>query len=492
MTEERDIVFPGYEQWVWTALAALEEKKGREDFALKALGLVYFKYIQDRFALRYYELLEEGEGREEEAAAYAEAGYCFVPGEARWIRIFSAADEHKGAALDGAIEIVGQEGPSLAGLWPRRYAALDAGALTMAVERLHYICMAEPQQRCELDRRCFDYALERFAAGSQKLAGQCCTPPGVAKLAAAALQIDGGCIYDPCCGVGNLLLEAAQYAAGNGGKKLFVQGQEREADLWKIARMNLSIHGLDGDLGAENADTFVKCQYPVLKADYILADPPFSEKLRAEVGEAIFCGEMPADNAGFSWMLHMLEHLAPGGRMGVLLANNYLTGIRKGAKAFRQRLVEQDLVDVIIRLPSQLYPGTQAMSSLWILSGKKALPGMTLFVDAQTIGTMESKSLRVLMKEDVQKIGELCRIFYSGRTLHKRGFCAVVSRADIAEQDYALHPGCYVERDIEAPMSAGTDDRMAQLAGELSALLSRSHSMEMNMRRMLEEIGYDL
>ena len=260
--------------------------------------------------------------------------------------------------------------------------------------------------------------------------------------------------------------------------------------------MNLAIRGIEPDLGKYAADTFLDDQHPTLRADFIMANPPFNlsnwgaEQLKDDVRWQY--GLPPAGNANFAWIQHMIHHLAPGGRMGVVLANGSLSSQSGGEGEIRKNIIEADLVDCIVALPSQLFYTTQIPVSLWFISKRKKQPGKTLFIDARKMGAMVTRKLRELTDADIQKIASTYQAFTSGTLEDVKGFCAVASTEEIARQDYILTPGRYVGIEEQADDGEPFEEKMARLTGELSDLFAQSHQLEAQIKEQLGAIGYEI
>ena len=279
-------------------------------------------------------------------------------------------------------------------------------------------------------------------------------------------------------------------------KDISVYGQDSNPTTWKMAQMNLAIRGIEADLGRYNADTFFNDCHPTLKADFVMANPPFNlsdwgaDKLSDDVRWKY--GTPPNGNANFAWIQHIIHHLAPSGRAGIVLANGSLSSQSGGEGEIRKQIVEADLVDCILAMPSQLFYTTQIPVSVWFLNKDKKQKGKTLFIDARNMGTMITRKLRQLTDEDIRMVAETVDAFEAGTLAEEKGFCAVVPTAEIAKQDFILTPGRYVGIAEQKAESEPFGEKMARLTGELSGLFKQSHSLEEEIKRQLESIGYEL
>ena len=308
-------------------------------------------------------------------------------------------------------------------------------------------------------------------------------------------------MYDTCCGSGGMFVQSSKFIENHSGniQDISVYGQDSNPTTWKLAQMNLAIRGIEPDLGKYAADTFLDDRHPTLRADFIMANPPFNlsnwgaEQLKDDVRWQY--GLPPAGNANFAWIQHMIHHLAPGGRMGVVLANGSLSSQSGGEGEIRKNIIEGDLVDCIVALPSQLFYTTQIPVSLWFISKRKKQPGKTLFIDARKMGAMVTRKLRELTdgdNGDIQKIAETYQAFSAGTLAEVKGFCAVATTEEIARQDYILTPGRYVGIEEQAEDTEPFEEKMARLTGELSDLFAQSHQLEAQIKEQLGAIGYEV
>jgi len=295
-----------------------------------------------------------------------------------------------------------------------------------------------------------------------------------------------------------MFVQSAKFIENHGGNinKISVFGQDSNPTTWKMAQMNLAIRGIEADLGKFNADTFFNDCHPQLKADYIMANPPFNlsgwgaDKLADDVRWQY--GTPPSGNANFAWLQHMIWHLAPNGRIGMVLANGSLSSQSGGEGEIRKNIINADLVDCIVAMPTQLFYTTQIPVSLWFLAKNKKQKGKTLFIDARKLGTMVTRKLRELTDEDIKKIADTYNAFVDGTLEDEKGFCAVVTTQDIAKQDYILTPGRYVGIEEQEDDGEPFEEKMGRLTSELSELFAKSHELEVQIRERLGAIGYDV
>ena len=319
------------------------------------------------------------------------------------------------------------------------------------------------------------------------------------------LQPYKGRVYDPCCGSGGMFVQSARFILNHSSNinNISVYGQDSNPTTWKMAQMNLAIRGIEADLGPYNADTFFNDCHPTLKADFVMANPPFNlsdwgaDKLAGDVRWKY--GTPPNGNANFAWIQHIIHHLAPTGRAGVVLANGSLSSQSGGEGEIRRNLVEADLVDCIVAMPPQLFYTTQIPVSIWFFNKDKKQKGKTLFIDARNLGTMVTRKLRELTdseepndRGDIQRIADTYRAYAEGRMEAEKGFCAAATMEEIAAQDFVLTPGRYVGIAEQAEDSEPFAAKMERLTGELSELFKQSHTLEEEIKMQLGRIGYKL
>lgn len=491
----------GFEKQIWDAACVLRGNIDASEYKSVVLGLIFLKYISDRFEAKYQELVNEGEGFEEDMDEYMAENIFFVPENARWKVISAAAHTPQiGTVIDAAMVSIEQANPKLKDILPKNFARpeLDKRRLGEVVDLFTNIQMVEHGDSKDILGRTYEYCLSKFAEQEGKLAGEFYTPACVVKTLVEILQPYNGRVYDPCCGSGGMFVQSAKFVENHAGNinNLSVYGQDSNPTTWKLAQMNLAIRGIDADLGKFNADTFFNDCHPQLKADFILANPPFNlsgwgqDKLLDDVRWQY--GTPPASNANFAWLQHMIWHLAPNGRIGMVLANGSLSSQSGGEGEIRKNIINADLVDCIVAMPSQLFYTTQIPVSLWFLSKNKKQKEKTLFIDARKMGTMVTRKLRELTNEDIQKLADTYNT-YAGGTLEKvKGFCAVATTEEIAKQDYILTPGRYVGIEEQEDDGEPFEEKMGRLTAELSELFQKSHEMEAQIKERLGAIGYEV
>ena len=490
-----------FEKQIWDAACVLRGNMDASEYKSVVLGLIFLKYISDRFEAKYNELVAEGDGFEEDIDEYTSENIFFVPEDAQWRVISAAAHTPEiGTVIDDAMRSIEKENKKLKDILPKNFARpeLDKRRLGDVVDLITNLRMVEHGDSKDILGNAYQYCLRKFAEQEGKLAGEFFTPECVVKTLVEVLQPFNGRVYDPCCGSGGMFVQSARFIENHSGNinRISVYGQDANPTTWKLAQMNLAIRGIDADLGKFSADTFFDDRHPQLKADFIMANPPFNlsnwgaDKLREDVRWAY--GLPPAGNANFAWLQHMIWHLGLGGRIGMVLANGSLSSQSGGEGEIRRNMIEADLVDCIVAMPTQLFYTTQIPVSLWFLAKNKKQKGKTLFIDARKMGMMVTRKLRELTDEDIEKIASTYSAFADGTLEDEKGFCAVAATQEIAKQDYILTPGRYVGIEEQEDDGEPFEEKMGRLTAELGELFAKSHELEDEIRRKLGAIGYGI
>ncbi|MDO9536182.1 MAG: class I SAM-dependent DNA methyltransferase [Bacillota bacterium] len=491
----------GFEKQIWDAACILRGNMDASEYKQVVLGLIFLKYISDKFEARYNELVTEGEGFEEDMDEYAAKGVFYVPPTARWSAI--AAEAHTpdiGKMIDEAMQLIERENKRLKGVLPKNFSRpeLDKRRLGDVVDLFTNISMIEHGDTKDVLGRAYEYCLSKFAEQEGKLAGEFYTPACVVKTLVAVLKPYNGRVYDPCCGSGGMFVQSAKFIENHQGNinNISIYGQDSNATTWKMCMMNLAIRGIEADLGRYNADTFLDDCHTTLRADYILANPPFNlsdwglDKLKDDVRWKY--GLPPAGNANFAWMQHMIHHLSPNGKIALVLANGSLSSQNGGEGEIRKNIINADLVEGIVALPSQLFYTTGIQVSLWFLNKNKKQKGKTLFIDARNHGSMVARTLRELTDNDIEKISNTFTAFEKGNFEEVKGYCAVVDTSEILKRDCILSPGRYVGIEEQEDNGELFDEKIERLTNELSQMLSQSKEFESNMKERLGAIGYEV
>lgn len=491
----------GFEEQIWRAADKLRGNIDASEYKNVVLGLIFLKYISDKFDQRYQELVEEGEGFEEDRDEYTYENIFFVPEGARWKNIAAAAHTPEiGKVIDEAMRLIEAENDRLKNILPKNFARqeLDKRRLGDVVDLFTNVQMAEKGDTRDILGRTYEYCLAKFAEAEGKNAGEFYTPACVVKTLVEVIEPYHGRVYDPCCGSGGMFVQSTEFVKRHQGNinDLAIYGQESNPTTWKMATMNLAIRGIDADLGKFNADTFFNDVHKTEKFDFILANPPFNlsdwggDRLKDDPRWEY--GVPPEGNANFAWVQHMIHHLNRNGRMGMVLANGSLSSQTSGEGDIRANIVKADLVEGIIAMPDKLFYSTGIPVSLWIISKQKAQPGKTLFIDARNMGTMVSRRLREFTDDDIAKVAGTFDAFRDGALEEKKGFSAAVSIEDIAKQDYILTPGRYVGIADAEEDDEPFEEKMPRLTSEISKCFEESNRLQKQIKKNLEAIGYGL
>jgi len=492
----------GFEKQIWDAACVLWGHIPAADYRKVIIGLIFLKYVSGAFEQRYNELVAEGDGFENDPDEYLAENVFFVPEEARWNKIASAAHTPEiGMVIDDAMRAIEKENDSLKNVLPKIYASpdLDKRVLGEVVDLFTNINMYEQGNDKDLLGRTYEYCISQFAAYEGVKGGEFYTPSSIVKTIVAILKPFEDCrVYDPCCGSGGMFVQSAQFIASHAGSidRVSVYGQESNADTWKMAKINMAIRGIDANLGPHQADTFYNDVHKTQKFDFIMANPPFNlsnwgaEHLKDDVRWKY--GMPPAGNANYAWIQHMIHHLAPNGKIGLVLANGALSTQSSGEGDIRRNIVDADLVEGIVAMPTQLFYSVTIPVTLWFISKNKKQKNKTLFIDARKMGHMVDRKHRDFTPEDIQKLADTFTAFEEGTLEDVKGFCAVATTGEIAKQDYILTPGRYVGIEEVEDDGEPFEEKMARLTGELSEMFAKSHELEEEIRRKLGAIGYEI
>ena len=499
---EKNTANIGFEKQIWDAACVLWGHIPAAEYRKVIVGLIFLRYISSAFERRYQELVAEGDGFEDEKDAYLMENIFFVPEEARWATISAAAHKPEiGTVIDNAMRAIENENSSLKNVLPKNYASpdLDQRVLGDVVDVFTNMDMSDTEGSKDLLGRTYEYCIAQFAAHEGVKGGEFYTPASVVRTIVEILKPFENCrVYDPCCGSGGMFVQSAAFIEAHQGNRnrISVYGQESNADTWKMAKMNMAIRGIDADFGPYHADTFFNDLHKSLKADFIMANPPFNlsnwgqDKLTDDIRWKY--GVPPAGNANYAWIQHMIHHLAPKGKIGLVLANGALSTQSSGEGEIRRRIIEDDLVEGIVAMPTQLFYSVTIPVTLWFITKGKKQKGKTLFIDARKMGYMVDRKHRDFTDEDIRKLAETFTAFQEGTLEPVKGFCAVATQDEIAAQDYILTPGRYVGIEEQEDDGEPFDEKMKRLTSELSEMFARSHELENEIREKLGAIGYDI
>jgi type I restriction enzyme M protein len=488
------------------------------------LGLIFLKYISDSFERRRvaieaatrdpgHELYTEDDSERaeilEDRDEYIAENVFWVPEEARWPALVSAASQPDiGVKLDAALEAIERENESqLRGVLPRIYARspIEWQKLGELVTLIAKIDFGSDGEARDLLGRTYEYFIKEFARAEGHRGGEFYTPRSVTRLLVEMLEPYEGRIFDPACGSCGLFVQSAEFIRAHGGnqREISIYGQELNQATWRIGKMNLAIHGLSGEIALGNS--LLDDQHPGLRADFVLANPPFNMKSWGADQVADDArwkyGTPPDSNANYAWIQHFIHHLAPDGRAGFVLANGSLTSNSSGEGEIRKAIVEDDLVDCIVALPGQLFYTTQIPVCLWFLDRNKASGserdrrGETLFIDARQMGEKISRTQIELTEDELKKITSTYHA-WRGTTDEEyedvKGFCASVNLKEIAKHDFALTPGRYVGAPESEEDEIDFEERMSELTDQLADQLAESERLTAEVKRALGAVGYEL
>ncbi|MDO6780264.1 MULTISPECIES: class I SAM-dependent DNA methyltransferase [unclassified Marinovum] len=467
-----------------------------------ALGLIFLKYISEAFQAMHDQLAQEDLADPEDPEEYLAENVFWVPETARWSHIQdNARSENIGKIIDDAMEAIEAEptNETLKGVLPKNYArpTLDKTMLGELVDLFSNIKMHDSTDRArDLLGRVYEYFISGFASAEGKRGGEFFTPRSVVRTLVEMLEPYQGRVYDPCCGSGGMFIQSEKFIEEHGGNplNLAVYGQEINHTTWRLAKMNLAVHGIDADIAWDSAGSFHQDKHPSLKADYILANPPFNisdwggERLTED--DRWQYGIPPKGNANFAWIQHIIHHLAPRGHAGVVLANGSMSSQTSGEGEIRKRLIEEDRVDCMVAMPGQLFYSTQIPVCLWILSRDKSANGLrdrrgeVLFIDARNMGHMVDRVRREFSEEDIERIaGTYRRWRAKPETLEAKGwdayadeagFCKSEGLETIRKFDHVLTPGRYVGAAEDNGDAVPFGKRYAELSSRLDQQFSES------------------
>lgn len=513
---------------LWAAADKLRANMDAAEYKHLVLGLIFLKYVSDTFAARRAELTrrfadESDEyflwdvdaemlaGELEDRDYYTEVNVFWVPENARWEAIRAAAKQRDiGRRIDDALALIEAENPKLKGILDKRYARaqLPDGKLGELVDLVSTIGFGDafsnnPSQARDVLGQVYEYFLGQFASAEGKKGGQFYTPASIVKTLVAVLAPHHGKVYDPCCGSGGMFVQSEKFIEAHGGRigDVSIYGQESNPTTWRLAAMNLAIRGIDFNLGREPADTFVRNQHPDLRADFILANPPFniSDWWHASLsGDPRWeFGEPPAGNANYAWLQHMLHHLKPTGRAGIVLANGSMSSSQNSEGDIRRAMVEADVVEVMIALPGQLFFNTQIPACLWFLcKQKRARQGEVLFIDVRKLGSMISRVQAELTDEVIERIAGTVAAWRggvgAGDYADIAGYCRSVTLAEIAEHGHVLTPGRYVGAEAVEDDDEAFAEKMQKLTEKLGEQMAKGAELDTIIRHKLAGLGYEI
>lgn len=496
----------GFEQKMWSAADKLRNNMDAAEYKHVVLGLIFLKYISDAFEEQHQKLLAEvDEGADpEDADEYRAVNVFWVPKEARWSFLQSKAKQPTvGKTVDDAMVAIERDNTSLKGVLPKQYArpALDKQRLGELIDLIGTIGLGDAENRSkDILGRVYEYFLGQFASAEGKKGGQFYTPRCVVRVLVELLAPYKGRVYDPCCGSGGMFVQSEKFVEEHGGRvgDIAIYGQESNPTTRRLCKMNLAIRGIDGDIGAENADSFRRDLHKDLKADFVLANPPFNDSdwYRDDEDVRWKYGTPPKGNANFAWVQHFVHHLSPKGRTGFVLANGSMSSNQSGEGEIRKALVEADMVECMVAMPGQLFYSTPIPVCLWFVSRRKSPKRAkeTLFIDARKMGTLIDRVHRDLTDEDVAKLADTFHAWRgekgAGDYGDVPGFCKSATIDEIQEHGHVLTPGRYVGAEEIEEDDEPFEDKMERLVSELTGQFAESRKLEKAIRSNLEGLGY--
>lgn len=538
----------GYEAELWRMADALRGSMDAAEYKHVVLGLIFLKYISDAFEERQAQLSRAVDDPEDEyylapsvpnradaikalledPDEYRAENIFWVPPEARWAHLKAQARQSTiGQLVDDALAGIERDNPALKGVLPKDYArpALDKTRLGQLIDLISNIKVGDAEARAkDVLGRVYEYFLSQFASAEGKKGGEFYTPRCVVKLLVEMLEPYRGRVYDPCCGSSGMFVQSMEFIRahangnGNGGKApkgtrgadLSIYGQESNYTTWRLAKMNLAIRGIDGQIA--HGDTFHNDRHPDLKADFILANPPFNisdwggDQLRGDKRWAY--GEPPAGNANFAWVQHIVHHLAPTGVAGFVLSNGSMSSNQSGEGEIRKALIEANLVDCMVALPGQLFYSTQIPACLWFLARDRRnhkfrdRRGEVLFIDARKMGDMVDRTHRDLSPADIARIAGMYHLWRGEKDVPPEtvggliayedipGFCKAAPLDEIRKHGHVLTPGRYVGAEAAEADSEPFPEKMARLVAELQVQQKKCAQLDATITANLRELGY--
>ena len=503
----------GFEAELFRAADKLRGNMEPSDYKHVALGLIFLKHISDSFEAKHTELLAEYPEGAEDPDEYAAENVFWVPKESRWSHLQASAKQSGiGKLIDEAMLAIEKVNPSLKGVLPKDYArpALNAVMLGELIDLISGIAMGEGRDKSrDVLGRVYEYFLGQFAGSEGKRGGEFYTPRSVVRTMVEMLEPHKGRVYDPCCGSGGMFVQSGKFVESHEGRlgDIAIYGQESNYVTWRLAKMNLAVRGIDADIRWNSEGSFHKDELPDLRADYILANPPFNisdwggERLREDPRWKY--GIPPAGNANFGWLQHILHHLGPNGTAGVVLANGSMSSSQSGEGDIRKAMIEGGVVDCMIALPGQLFYSTQIPACLWFLARNKNSSkdwrerrGEVLFIDARKLGHMVDRTRKEFSDDDIAKIagtyhawrGELSAAVYEDEP----GFCkAGTLDGGIRRHGHVLTPGRYVGSAVVEADDVPFEERFAELKETLAEQFAKAEELSAIIQTKLDRVGSD-
>ncbi len=499
-----------FEAKLFQAADKLHKNMDAAEYKHVVLGLIFLKYISDAFNELYSKLAKTKGADAEDRDEYRAENVFYVPKTARWGYLQKNAKQPTiGKLIDDAMDEIEKDNASLKGVLPKNYArpALDKHSLGQLIDLIGTIGLGDKENKSkDILGRVYEYFLGQFADAEGKKGGQFYTARCVVRLLVEMLEPYKGRVFDPCCGSGGMFVQSEKFAEAHGGRigDISIYGQESNQTTWRLCKMNLAIRGIDANIMWNNEGSFLNDAHKDLKADYVIANPPFNdsdwkgEMLREDVRWKY--GTPPVGNANYAWIQHFIHHLSPTGTAGFVMANGSMSSNTSGEGDIRRNIVEADLVDCMISLPAQLFYNTMIPVCLWFVTRDKKnhkfrdRRGEVLFIDARNMGEMIDRRHRELTDEEILKIAGTYHAWRAknGKYEDVPGFCKTATLEDIKKHGHILTPGRYVGTEAQEEDGEAFDEKMKRLTGELSEQFQRSSKLESEIKKNLKSIGYEL
>ena len=501
----------GFEADLFKAADKLRGNMEPSDYKHVALGLIFLKYISDAFEAKHKALLGEDAQAAEDKDEYLADNVFWVPKEARWSHLQANAKLPTiGTLIDDAMRAIEKDNESLKGVLPKDYArpALNKVMLGELIDLISGIALNEEGDRSkDILGRVYEYFLGQFAGAEGKRGGEFYTPRSVVRVLVEMLEPYSGRVYDPCCGSGGMFVQSEKFVQEHGGRigDIAIYGQESNYTTWRLAKMNLAVRGIDSDIRWNNEGSFHKDELRDLKADYILANPPFNisdwggDRLREDVRWKF--GVPPVGNANYAWLQHIYHHLAPNGTAGVVLANGSMSSQQSGEGEIRKAMIEADVVDCMVALPGQLFYSTQIPACLWFLArnknpgkGLRDRRGQVLFIDARKMGVLVDRTRRELTDDEIKKIADTYHAWRgeqdAGEYADVPGFCKSATLEDIRKHGHVLTPGRYVGAAEQEDDGEPFEEKMLRLSKLWREQRAAAAKLDEAIESNLKELGY--
>ena len=519
MPKKSDTKKVDFKETLWKSADKLRNQMDAAEYKHIVLGLIFLKYISDTFDIQKNKIKEMVSDKKsdlfisedpkiyekelEDRDYYTQDNVFWVPQKARWEEIRSQAKQTDiGSIIDKAMIEIENENKSLLGKLDKRFGRtkLDEGKLGSLIDLISTIGFSDEQKASDLLGEVYEYFLGQFATAEGKKGGQFYTPSHVVRTLVAVLSPNKGRVYDPCCGSGGMFVQSQEFIKSHGGNinDVSVYGQESNPTTWRLAAMNLAIRGLSADLGNSNYDTFSNDQFPDLKFDYVMANPPFNvsdwdgEKYQNDIRWKY--GQPPVGNANYAWLQHIVWKLKKGGQAGIVLANGSMTTNTSQEFNIRKKMVEDDLIEIMISLPTNLFLNTTVPVCLWFLTNDKTMNGRdrrgeTLFIDGRNLGVMETRVNRILRNEDIEKISETVISWRKSKSFQSiEGFCKFSNLEEIKKKEYTLAPGRYVGIEEEKSNNKSFEEIFTKLNEELSNTIKESKKIDQEILNSISKL----